>query len=652
MKTAYLFPGQGSQYKGMGENLFEAYADLTALADDILGYSIKTLCVDDPDNTLHLTQYTQPAIYVVSALSYLDQLAKGMPKPDAVAGHSLGEYNALFAAGVFDFATGVKLVQQRGYLMSKAPAGAMAAVMSIDQQQVQDIVAQSACDNVDIANINSQQQTIISGLQDEIAALEKHFNDAGAKFYSLNVSAAFHSRCMTSVEQEFARFLTQFDFKPLQCPVIANISARPYEQGKVTDYLLQQITGSVNWYETVSWLLHQQYQTLIEIGPGTVLTKLVDAIKQSPLPISHDIEEETIQESTVKNGDQDISLKEPNDNVTSVSELSRATVQNTQKMVFMYGGQGAQYYQMARELYNTDAIFKSAMHECERVLTPLLNTSMLDILYADSKMQDEFNHILYTHPALFSVQYSLTQTIMAQGIMPDAVLGYSLGEYVAATIAGVLPLEQALAMVVKQASLLEKSCSHGSMMAVMHDVMHYHTHPELYDGAVLAGENYANHFLLSGLEHDLVRINDLISQQGISSMILPVRYAFHSNWIDPVRFEFEQYTAELSVSKPQIDLLSSALASQIHEVSNDYWWQVVRDKVAFKSLITQLGNTDDLCFLDISPTGSLSTFLKHGYPSLKHTAAMSQFNSNQDTLSLLYQQYAPSVNKQSMINRS
>lgn len=647
MKTAYLFPGQGSQYKGMGENLFEAYADLTALADDILGYSIKTLCVDDPNNTLHLTQYTQPAIYVVSALSYLDQLAKGMPKPDAVAGHSLGEYNALFAAEVFDFATGLKLVQQRGYLMSKAPAGAMAAVMSIDQQQVQDIVAQSACDNVDIANINSQQQTIISGLQDEVAALETVFSDAGAKFYPLNVSAAFHSRCMTSVEQEFAGFLRQFDFKPLQCPVIANVSARPYTQGNVTDYLLQQITGSVNWYETVSWLLHQQYQTLIEIGPGTVLTKLLDAIKQSPLPI----QEKAVQETIVKNGDQNISLKELSGNITSVSESSHAVVQNTQKMVFMYGGQGAQYYQMARELYNNDAVFKSAMQECERVLTPLLNMSMLDILYADFEMQDEFNHILYTHPALFSVQYSLTQTIMAQGVMPGAVLGYSLGEYVAATVAGVLPLQQALSMVVKQASLLEKSCSHGGMMAVMHDVMHYHTHSELYDGAVLAGENYANHFLLSGLEHDLMRIKHILTQQGISSAMLPVRYAFHSGWIDPVRFEFKRYTAELSVSKPQIDLLSSTLASQVHEVDNDYWWKVVRDKVAFKDLLTQFDNTGDLCFLDISPTGSLSTFLKHGYPNLKHTAAMSQFNSNQDTLSSLYQQYAPSVNNQPTINK-
>src|SRR6516162_2607290 len=134
--TAFLFPGQGSQRKGMGSTLFEEFQEVTARADEILGYSIKELCLHDPHQQLGQTQFTQPALYVVNALSYLKKMKDGSKVPTYLAGHSLGEYNALFAAGVFDFETGLRLVKKRGELMSQATGGGMAAVIGFTMAQV------------------------------------------------------------------------------------------------------------------------------------------------------------------------------------------------------------------------------------------------------------------------------------------------------------------------------------------------------------------------------------------------------------------------------------------------------------------------------------------------------------------------------------
>ena len=134
--TTYVFPGQGSQNKGMGGTLFDDFSELTVQADAILGYSIKRLCLEDPQIKLSLTQYTQPALYIVNAFSYLKRLREIGKKPNFVAGHSLGEYSALFAAEVFDFPTGLQLVKKRGELMSRASGGAMAAILGLDEEQI------------------------------------------------------------------------------------------------------------------------------------------------------------------------------------------------------------------------------------------------------------------------------------------------------------------------------------------------------------------------------------------------------------------------------------------------------------------------------------------------------------------------------------
>jgi malonyl CoA-acyl carrier protein transacylase len=277
MKT-YLFPGQGSQHIGMGENLFDAFPDLTSAADAILGYSIKELCLQDPNRQLGRTQYTQPALYVVNALAYRQQL-KNSEHPDFVAGHSLGEYNALESAGAFSFEDGLKLVKKRGELMSTAPKGAMAAVIGLAADKIADILADNGLSTIDIANYNAHTQTIISGLEADIQNAQTYFEQEQAMFIPLNVSGAFHSRYMQPIQDEFSQFLDSFTFTAPKIPVIANIHALPYQPDKIARNLADQLTQSVRWLDSMHFLLQQGDMEFTELGPGDVLTKLISSIK-------------------------------------------------------------------------------------------------------------------------------------------------------------------------------------------------------------------------------------------------------------------------------------------------------------------------------------------------------------------------------------
>ncbi|MHB1222356.1 MAG: ACP S-malonyltransferase [Gammaproteobacteria bacterium] len=275
--TTYLFPGQGSQARGMGGDLFCEFSDLTQKTSDILGYSITELCLEDPEEKLGHTNYTQPALYVVNALTYL----KKADKPTYVAGHSLGEYNALFAADVFDFETGLKLVQKRGELMSQATGGGMAAVVGMKSDDIQTLLQSKRLDNISIANYNSNMQIVISGPKADIDAAKLIFEEAGAKlFIPLKVSGAFHSSYMNDAQTIFTDFLKTFNFQAPTIPVIANITATPYEAQDIQTNLAKQITHPVRWTKTIEYLLAQGETEFVEIGPGTVLAGLVKRIQK------------------------------------------------------------------------------------------------------------------------------------------------------------------------------------------------------------------------------------------------------------------------------------------------------------------------------------------------------------------------------------
>lgn len=283
MKT-YIFPGQGSQAKGMGGDLFARFPELTQQADAVLGYSIQQLCLEDKGNELNQTQFTQPALFMVNALAYAAQVEQGL-LPDYVAGHSLGEFNALLAAECFDFESGLRLVKKRGELMGQVSGGGMAAVLNASKEEIEEILHENNLSNLHLANYNTPSQIVISGLASEIDQARKCFKKGKIRFFPLNTSGAFHSPFMRAAMEEFKVFLQEISFKAPKIPVIANVTARPYEPDKIGETLAAQIASTVRWCESIQYLLAMaagkgEVMEFQELGHGEVLTRLVETIRQ------------------------------------------------------------------------------------------------------------------------------------------------------------------------------------------------------------------------------------------------------------------------------------------------------------------------------------------------------------------------------------
>ncbi|WP_429932781.1 ACP S-malonyltransferase [Agrobacterium vitis] len=281
----YGFPGQGSQEKGMQGDLFKRFPQHVARADTILGYSIDELCRLDPDDRLKLTEFTQPALYVVESLSYLAKQQDGGPPPAFLAGHSIGEYAALFAAECFDFETGLELVRQRAQFMSAETEGGMAAVIGLRLEAVKAILSESGFDALDIAGHNKAEQVVLSGPIDVLNRARPVFEARQAGFMMLNVSAAAHSRYMRRAADHFRSLLNTVEFKTPRFPVIANTTGRPHRQEDIRDALTEQIVATVQWVETVRYLMAHGDFSFEELGPGTVLTRTVDSIRRHMTPL-------------------------------------------------------------------------------------------------------------------------------------------------------------------------------------------------------------------------------------------------------------------------------------------------------------------------------------------------------------------------------
>lgn len=269
---AVMFAGQGAQRIGMGSALFPAFPTQVAEADAILGYSIAQLCQDGPLERLTQTEFTQPALYVVNSLAYL-QRANGAPAPDYLLGHSVGEYVALFAAGVVDFATGLRLVQKRGALMAAARGGGMAAVLGLDDAQIQTVLAEHGIADVYAANFNTPKQIVISGRREAVAATEPLFMAAGATYFKmLQVSGAFHTPFMAEAQAEFRAFVADLDFAAPTIPVISNVTARPHDPARLRERMVEQITAPVRWAESLRYLLAKGLEIgdFEEVGPEGV----------------------------------------------------------------------------------------------------------------------------------------------------------------------------------------------------------------------------------------------------------------------------------------------------------------------------------------------------------------------------------------------
>jgi len=289
--------------------------------------------------------------------------------------------------------------------------------------------------------------------------------------------------------------------------------------------------------------------------------------------------------------------------------------------VFMFSGQGSQYFHMGRALYEGNDTFREWMIELDDIARGASGRSVIEALYSDARGRgDQFDRTLLTHPAIFMVEYSLAQSLMRAGVWPDIVLGVSLGSFAAAAVAGFIGVEDALTAVMRQATALEECCEPGGMIAVLAD-------PALFAEDFLSGRgelaavNFSSHFVVSARRAELETIEAALRKRNIGYQRLPVSVPFHSQWIDSAKAPFASFMRSIRYRPGRLPLACCDQTAILSELSDDYFWNVVRRPIRFRETTARLEQQGARRYIDVGPSGTLATFLKYVMPATTKSTA-------------------------------
>ncbi|AIQ12922.1 acyltransferase domain-containing protein [Paenibacillus durus] len=281
-------------------------------------------------------------------------------------------------------------------------------------------------------------------------------------------------------------------------------------------------------------------------------------------------------------------------------------------IVFLFSGQGSQYYQMGNHLFQGNSTFRSYMHMLDEQVQQHMGFSLLHELYDTGRKATEvFDHLPLTHLSIFMVEYALARTLMDEGIIPEYVLGTSLGEFAAAAVAGMITVEQAVDMLVAQVRYIEEGCEQGGMLAIIGDPGLFSQIPYIHEKCSLVSENYNMHFVISGSTGDLEKVVHELDKRHILSVKLPVRYAFHSPMLNGAGSRYKMYLSSMSFQAPQISFISSLYGKEISRLPEAYFWNVIRYPILFREAISGLEQSAPHLYVDTGPSGTLATMVKY-----------------------------------------
>lgn len=307
----------------------------------------------------------------------------------------------------------------------------------------------------------------------------------------------------------------------------------------------------------------------------------------------------------------------------------------TRPSVFMYSGQGSQYFQMTRQLYERHPRYRVWLEYCDDIATPILGTSVLDTIFDPQRGKgDPFDSLADSNAALLCVEYSLTRVLLEMGHQPDLLLGYSLGEITAAVVADVFSLEQGLSFAVRFARLVERTPRSG-MLAIVGGADVLRTHPGLFAGCWVTGHNFDGNFVVSGRADDVAGLERALHRDGVVCQRLPVNYGVHTELVDPVEEQARGILDAVSFAPPRIPVVSSASAGRVDAVTADGIWRAMRSPVEFSRTVRTMLAECDMTFVDVGPSATLATFVKYLLPAGSGATQVSTINRFGDDLKSL-----------------